>query len=160
MATTRAWRDEAAIDVDASPSCLWGLIADLTRMGEWSPVCRRCEWTDGSVHAEVGARFIGHNRQGPVRWSRRCEVTVSERGRELAFRTLFKGREATRWHYRLEPTPTRTRVVESYEVVSLPRWVQVLHRVPGMHAKARRDGVRNMTRTLQRLRAAAEKGCS
>jgi len=36
--------------------------------------------------------------------------------------------------------------------------VQLLHRLPGMHAKARRDGVRNMTHTLQRLRAEAERG--
>lgn len=158
MTTTQGWRDEAAIEIDAGPERLWELIADVTRMGEWSPVCRRCEWTDGFAQADVGARFIGHNRQGLARWSRLCEVTVSDPGRELGFRTLFNGREATRWSYRLEPTPTGTRVVESYEVVSMPRWVQLLHRVPGMPAKARRDGVRNMTHTLQRLRSAAERG--
>lgn len=158
MATTQTWRDEAIIDVDASPATVWALIADLGRMGEWSPVCRRCEWTGGSSHAAVGAQFIGHNRQGPIRWSRRCEITVCDPDRELAFRTLFKGRESTRWQYHLEPTPTLTRVVESYEVVFLPPWVELLHRVPGMHTKARRDGVRNMTHTLERLRAVAEKG--
>ena len=158
MATTQRWRDEVAIEVDASPEHLWELIADITRMGTWSPVCRRCEWIDGSARAEIGARFVGHNRQGLSRWSRRCEVTVSDPGREFAFRTLFKEAEATRWRYRFEATPTTTRVVESYEVVSMPRWVRLVHRVPGMHAKARRDGVRNMTHTLQRLRAEAEKG--
>ena len=158
MARTHQWRDEVAIEIDASPEHLWALVTDVTRMGEWSPVCRRCEWTDRSMRAGVGARFVGHNRQGPVRWSRRCQVTVSDPGREFAFHTLFKGRESTRWRYHLEPSPNATRVVESYEVVSLPRWVQLVHRIPGMHARARRDGVRNMSQTLQRLRSAAEKG--
>ena len=157
MTTTMGWRDEATIEIDAAPRHLWDLLTDVTRMGDWSPVCRRCEWIDGSCRAEIGARFIGHNRQGLVRWSRQCEITVSDPCREFGFRTLFKGREATRWRYRLEPTPTRTRVVESYEIVSMPRWVQLLHHLPGMRDKARRDGARNMTRTLQHLRTAAEK---
>jgi uncharacterized protein YndB with AHSA1/START domain len=155
--TTPFWSDEATVEVAAPPERIWRLIADVTRMGEWSPVCHACEWVAPSVGVDVGARFVGHNRQGVVRWSRVCEVTASDPGRELAFRTFFKGAEATRWRYRLEPTPTATRVVESFEVVSMPQWVQLLHRVPGMHAKARRDGLRNLTRTLECLRSAAEK---
>jgi uncharacterized protein YndB with AHSA1/START domain len=151
------WSDEVAIEVAAPPERLWRLVADVTRMGGWSPVCRRCDWIDGFTGAEVGARFRGHNRQGPVRWSRVCEVTTSDPGREFAFRTIFKGAESTRWRYRFDPTPAGTRVTESYEAVSIPGWVQLLQRVPGMHAKARRDGRRNMTRTLERLRIAAEK---
>ena len=48
-------------------------------------------------------------------------------------------------------------MTESYEVVSMPRSLQLLHHLPGMHAKARRDALSNMTRTLERLRLAAEK---
>jgi hypothetical protein len=59
---------------------------------------------------------------------------------------------------RFEPTPTGTSVTESYEVVSMPRSLQLLHHLPGMDAKARRDALSNMTRTLERLRIAAEKG--
>ncbi len=155
---TERWSDEVTGEVAAPPDRLWGLIADVTRMGEWSPVCRRCEWTDGATGPEIGARFLGHNRQGLARWSRVCEVTASDPGREFAFRTLFNGAESTRWRYRLEPTPTGTRVTESYEVVSMPRYVQLIHRLPGMHAKARRDAVTNMRSTLERIRNAAEKG--
>jgi Polyketide cyclase / dehydrase and lipid transport len=158
MGTTERWGDEATIEVAAAPDRLWGLIADVTQMGKWSPVCRHCEWTDGAVGPDVGARFIGHNRQGPVRWSRVCEITTSDQGREFAFHTLFQGTEATRWRYRFDATPTGTRVNESYEVVSMPGWVQLLHRLPGMQAKARRDALNNMTRTLERLRTAAQKG--
>jgi hypothetical protein len=157
MGATTSWGDEAAIEVAAAPERVWGLVADVTQMGEWSPACDRCEWTDRAVGPEVGARFVGHSRQGIVRWSRTCEVTASDRGRDFAFRTHFKGAESTRWRYQFEPTPTGTLVTESYEVVSMPRWVQLLHRVPGMHAKARRDARRNMATTLERLRIAAEK---
>jgi Polyketide cyclase / dehydrase and lipid transport len=153
----RTWSDEVSIEVAAPRERLWRLIADVTRMGEWSPVCRGCEWVDGFAGPEVGARFMGHNRQGPVRWSRVCEITISDEGREFAFHTLFRGAEATRWRYRFEPTPTGTRVTESYEVVSLPPWVQLLHRFPGMHAKARRDGLHNMAGTLERFRVAAQR---
>ncbi|MCJ7439779.1 MAG: SRPBCC family protein [Acidimicrobiia bacterium] len=158
MSRSRGWSDEVAIEVAAPPERLWRLIADVPRMGEWSPVCRRCEWIEGFASAAVGARFIGHTRQGPVRWSRVCEITTSDQDREFAFKTLFQGAEATRWRYRFESTSTGTRVTESYEVVSMPRWVQLLHRLPGMHAKARRDGLHNMTRTLDRLRTAAKRG--
>ena len=59
--------DEVTIDVSAPPERVYGLISDITRMGEWSPECRRCEWIDGATGPAVGARFRGHNRLGPVR---------------------------------------------------------------------------------------------
>ena len=157
MTRIEGWTDEAMIEVDAPPERLWQMVADVTRMGEWSPVCRRCEWVEGSVAPAVGARFVGDNRQGIARWSRVCEVTVCDPGREFAFRTFFKGAEATRWRYDFEPTSSGTRVTEFYEVVSMPRWVQMLHRVPGAHAKARRDGVRNMKVTLERISLVARR---
>ena len=46
-ATAGRWGDEAAIAVAAAPERLWDLVTDVTQMGEWSPVCRRCEWTMG-----------------------------------------------------------------------------------------------------------------
>lgn len=157
MRRTAGWTDEATIDVAAPPERLWQLVADVTRVGEWSPVCRYCEWLEGSVTPEVGARFVGHSRRGLARWSRVCEVRVSDPGSEFAFCTFFKGTEATRWRYRFEPTSRGTRVTESYEVVSMPRWVQLLDRVPGAHAKARRDAVDNMTTTLERLAMVARR---
>jgi hypothetical protein len=155
MQDTIRMADVTTIDMTAAPEHVWSLLADVTRMGEWSPG-NRCEWIDGAVGPELGARFVGHNRQGIVRWSRVCEVTASDPGRAFAFRTFFKGAESTRWRYQLEPTPTGTRVTESYEVVAMPRWVQLLHRVPGMHAKACRDALNSMVSTLARLREAAE----
>lgn len=150
------WSDEATAEIAASPASVWSLVSDITRIGEWSPVCRRCEWLGEPASPEVGARFVGHNRQTGARWSRECVVTVSEPGRAFEFHTLFRGRVSTRWRYRLEPTAHGTHVVESYEMLAVPRWVQMLQRLPGMSRRARRDARRGMELTLVRVKAAAE----
>src|SRR5207249_12247308 len=123
------WTDEVVADVAAPPQRVWSLVSDVTRMGEWSPSCRQCEWLGDPAGPAVGARFVGRNRQSGARWSRECVVDASDPGREFAFHTVFRGAEATRWRYRLEPTAEGTRVVESYEVVALPRWVRVVRRL-------------------------------
>jgi uncharacterized protein YndB with AHSA1/START domain len=156
MRTEIPWGNEVAIESASSPEHLWNLVADVTRMGAWSPECHGCEWSGGATGPAVGARFVGQSRRGPVRFSRTCEVTASQPGREFAFRTLFRGAESVRWRYRFDPTETGTRVSESFEVISMPPWVRFLHRIPGMRAKARRDATRGMTTTLERLLAVAE----
>src|SRR5436309_9128713 len=103
---------EASIEIDAPPGQVWDLVADVTRMGEWSPICAGCEWLDGATGPASGAAFVGHNRQGLARWSRRCVITACEPGRRFAFSTSFKGREATRWSYAFEETPAGTLVTE------------------------------------------------
>jgi Polyketide cyclase / dehydrase and lipid transport len=99
-------RDSQQIVISASPGRVYGLVADLTRMGEWSPECERVEWADGTAVAAEGARFTGHNRGGPfrlMRWSRRGRVLAADPGREFAFVTEEGGRESTLWRYRFEP---------------------------------------------------------
>lgn len=148
--------DEVSAVIKASPEKVWALIGDITRMGEWSPVCRRCEWLGASQSPELGARFVGHSRQAGRRWSRECVITAAEPGREFGFSTLFRGGESTRWLYRLEPSGAATKVSEAYEVVSMPRWVRTLVRIPGVKAKSRRDNHRGMELTLARIKGVAE----
>lgn len=150
-------RDEVRIHIEAPPERVWSLIADVTRMGEWSPICRRCEWIDGATGPAVGARFVGHNRQGPARWSRECVVTACEPGREFAFSTVQGGRPQTNWRYRLEPSGTGTEIVESFEGIWEPRWVRAAKGLPGVRARSERDTRRGMEATLARIKAAAER---
>lgn len=150
------WGDDASIEIAAPPETVWSLVSDIARMGEWSPICHRCEWLGDADHAEVGARFVGHNKANGARWSRECTITAAEPGRELAFSTYFRGAESTRWRYTFEATPTGTRVVEAYDVISVPRWVKAVRMLPGMPHKSLRDGQEGMRVTLERLKAAAE----
>jgi hypothetical protein len=43
-------------DVDASPAAVWAVLADPTRVGEWSGECHRVQWLDGAQAAVPGAR--------------------------------------------------------------------------------------------------------
>jgi len=144
--------------IDAPPERVWHLISDITRMGEWSPVCRRCEWLDGAAGPEVGARFRGHNRQGPMMWSTVCEVTASEPGNVFEFRVIdgtfafgHRGKEMTRWRYDFEADGTGTRVSESYNIVAFPPMLR-----PGSFFLKRQDREGGMRTTLERIRVAAE----
>ena len=88
----RFWltEDGQSVVIDADPVHVYGLVADLPRMGEWSPECERVEWLHGATEAVVGAQFVGHNRGGPFkrfRWSRHGRVLVADPGREVAFIT-------------------------------------------------------------------------
>src|SRR5687767_12902366 len=120
------WSDEASIDIAATPGAVWALLSDIPRMGQWSPVCRRCDYLDGAASPSPGTRFVGHNRQAGARWSRTCVITVCAPERELAFHTLFRDAIGTRWRYRLEPTAGGTHLTEDYELLAMPRWVRAM----------------------------------
>ncbi len=152
------WQDQAVAEVSAPLSTVWALVSDVQLMGDWSPVCKRCEYVDGATRSALGVRFVGHNRQAGARWSRTCVITTCEPERELAFHTVFRGEPGTRWRYQLEPTAGGTRVTESYELLAMPRWVRLLQRVPGMTRRSRRDTQRGMKHTLAGIKATAESG--
>ena len=57
------------------------MVSDVTRIGEWSPVCKACWWDEGSA-AHVGDWFTGRNVLPDRTWETRSEVIVAKRGRE------------------------------------------------------------------------------
>ena len=92
LKTGRWWltQDSHQVVINATPERIYNLVADLPRMGEWSPECKRVDWADGSTMPVEGAKFVGHNRGGPFnlfRWSRRGRVLAADPGREFAFVT-------------------------------------------------------------------------
>ena len=115
--------------VDAAPDVIYDLVADVTRMCEWSPECVACEWVDGATGPVVGARFRGRNRHGLARWSNRPRVVAAERGRVFGFvATDPIGRDMTRWTYRFDPTPTDTEVTETFEMGAIDPALHPAHR--------------------------------
>jgi len=127
----RTGRVEA--EVPASPEQVWAVLADVTRVGEWSHECRTAQWLDGAREAAVGARFRGANKARFARWSKPCTITELEPSRRLVYRTNggIMG-DATEWTFALEATGDGCRVVQSYEILSLPRAVEwaILTMVP------------------------------
>lgn len=109
---------KVSVDVHAPALVVYDLVADVTRMGEWSPECIACDWlTD---ERGPGAQFKGRNRRGLARWSTIAEILVADRPSEFSFATLHRGRPATRWTYRLEPVDDLSRLSESFEAVHTP----------------------------------------
>ncbi len=155
--SSRWWlrQDSQSIMIEAPAERIYALVADLPRMGEWSPECRRVEWLDGSNGPLEGARFVGHNQGGPfglMKWSRRGRVVAADPAREFAFATEEGGREGVEWRYRLEPGGKGTLVTESYVVSWIPAWARIVD-VPTNRVRELRDGMRH---TLEQLKRVAE----
>lgn len=140
------------IEIGAPPEQVYDLVADLTRMGEWSPECYLVEWVGASTGPTVGAEFKGHNRLGPYRWSVAGKVVTADPGHEFAFTTYVKERESTRWRYTFEPSAGGTTVTESYEFI----WANPFVRLGDLVMPRRRMLERGMRQTLNRIKAAAE----
>jgi hypothetical protein len=149
-----ATRDEASIEIAAEPAVVYGLVTDVTQMGTRSPECYRCEWVDGATGPTVGARFKGCNRLGPLKWSTICEVTTAIPCEEFAFTVVDgKGREQTRWRYRIEQRGSLTRLTESYEFV----WCPVIARIAEVPIPRDQQLGRGIRQTVAAIKEVAEK---
>jgi hypothetical protein len=90
---------------------LYDMISDVSRMGEWSPVCTACWWDDGDG-PRPGAWFTGRNELPQRIWETRSQVVAADRGREFAF---VVGGSWVRWGYTFAPADGGTQLTESWE---------------------------------------------
>ena len=143
------------VSMAAPADRIWNLIADVRNIGKFSPETFEAEWLDGATGPVMGARFRGHVRRneiGPVYWTT-CRVTACEPDREFGFEVLLGERAVNNWHYRLTPTGSGTDVTESFRLNQSP--VIALYSVVGGQLRKHRN-IRDMRKTLERIRAAAE----
>lgn len=108
---------EASIHIDATPEEVWGLVADVTRMPEFSPEVVEVRWVDPGPHAPVvGAHFEGTNRLADFEWTRLCTVTAVDRPKVFAYTVgdRFDGSPSGSWTFRCEPDGTGTRLVQGF----------------------------------------------
>lgn len=92
--------DSASVHVAASPAAVWDVVSHPERLPEWSPECTGIRWYGSPEGAEVGARFLGFNRKGWLRWFSRNRVTVVEPERAFGWLTI---ENQTRWTYGIAP---------------------------------------------------------
>ncbi len=112
MRETSIRSHQESVTVEASADLLYDLVSDITRTGEWSPVCRSCWWDDEAEAGQVGAWFTGRNELPHRTWETRSEVVTAERGREFAW---VVGGSLVRWGFTLAPVETGTMLTESWE---------------------------------------------
>ena len=148
---------ETDVHVDAPPEVVYGVVSDVTRMGEWSPETVKCEWIDGAAGPAVGARFKGSNKRGFLRWSTKPTVVVADPGREFAFEV---GGDI-RWTYRFDADGTGTKVTESFTMLRDLRWYYAFVERWAMGVKDRRaDLERGMAVTLERIKRVVDANAS
>ena len=154
-------RGEASVRVEAPPEKVYGVVSDVTRMGEWSPETTSADWVGGATGPAVGAKFKGRNRNGLARWSTTPRVVAAEPGREFAFTTSWLGKDMTLWTYRMEPEGAGSRVTESFEMLIDVPWYFTASERWLMGVKDRKaDLEANMAKTLERLKGVVEGSAS
>ncbi|GAB2488421.1 SRPBCC family protein [Jatrophihabitans fulvus] len=102
---------QESIDIAVGPEAVYDLVSDITRTGEWSPICRRCEWDEGAT-GRVGDGFTGHNEDAGREWSTHSTVVAADRGRRFGWQVADG---LVEWNYLLEPTDGGTRLTETWE---------------------------------------------
>ena len=147
-------KDSAETVVDAPAEEIYRLVAELTRMGEWSPECIAARWVGGATGPAVDAKFEGDNRVAVFgvtlkKWTTTSEVTACVPGEVFEF--VAEG--YTTWRDRLERTATGTKVTESYEYASQHGVQQFVYETLLRRPAAM---VRGMQRTLERIKQYVE----
>jgi hypothetical protein len=144
-----------SIHVDVSPDVLYEMVSDVTRMGEWSPICKACWWDEGDG-PRVGAWFTGRNQTAERTWETRSQVVAAEPGRRFAWEVNDGW---VRWAYTFDPDGDGTRLTERWEF--LPKGIAGFHERYGAEAEGeiakRRDAARGgIPATLAAIKKAAE----
>lgn len=107
-----------SIEIACSPAEVYSAVADVARMGEWSP-----EATGASVRKPgplaAGDTFIGRNRSGVISWSTLCRVTDSEPGVSFGFDVDAKIPQIgtigiSHWHFDFTEVPGGCLVTQTW----------------------------------------------
>ena len=151
-------RAEVTLHIDAPPDRVWGLVSDITKMGEYSPEVIEAESIDGATGPAVGARYRGHvrrNENWPVLYWTTCKVTESQRGEVFEFAVIMRERPVNTWRYEFRATDDGgTDVTESFDLGD-NLFTKVWYPLGGFLRERRNQ--RDMLRTLERVKAVAER---
>ncbi|MBY8886980.1 SRPBCC family protein [Streptomyces sp. PTM05] len=148
----------AAIEVrrltSGDPERVYELIADITRMNEWSPESAGGVWLSG-IPGAVGSTFRGDNRRGIIKWSTLCVVTAAEHGRRFAFAVTARGRRVATWEFELRPAGGGCEIIERTVDQRGPLYKLSSVLTTGLRRRSNRNR-ETMVRTLERLAQEAE----
>ena len=148
--------DEVALHIDAPAEQLYDMVTDIGRMGSWSPENTGGRWLGDATGPALGAKFLGWNKHGLIRWFTRCTVTRADRPDGFEFQV---NESKMIWGYRFEPGTDRTGTL----VTEYRRHTRTVNPVIGFVQRSGLLGkdreqlmVDGMRATLERLKAAAE----
>ncbi|MCY7298899.1 MAG: SRPBCC family protein [Ilumatobacteraceae bacterium] len=144
----------AHITIDRPASEVWAAIADITRVGDWSPECIAGRWVGGATGPTVGAKFEGDNVAKVAgrtikKWTTTSEVTACEPG--VVFEFVAEG--YTTWRYDfLAAGDSSTTVTESFDYTA-KGFIGIVYDRILFRPKAMTNG---MNSTLARVKSSLE----
>ncbi|MFT4126549.1 MAG: SRPBCC family protein [Gordonia sp. (in: high G+C Gram-positive bacteria)] len=144
---------EESIDINATPAQVWAVLADLKRMGEWSPQCKKM-FIRGDVG--LGTRTVNINRRGPLVWPTTAKVVRFIPEQEIGFRIA---ENHTVWSYTITPTDTGVTVTERREAAggkTTALSAFLVDKVFGGDATFTEELKLGMAETLAKVKQAAE----
>ena len=151
---------QVSIDVAAPPAVVYDLLADITRMPDWSPEVTSCAWLGGATQAQPGARFRGWSRKGWRRWSTLSTVSGADRPDRFEWHVRFAGLPVATWGYRFTSEDGyETTIIETV----IDQRGRLLRQLSPVITGSRNRQDRNdetMHVTLERLKDAAERTSS
>jgi hypothetical protein len=145
----------SSIAISGARADVYELVSDVTRMGEWSPICTSCQWDTGAGPWRE-SWFTGTNERGGRVWHTRSLVETADPG--VCF-TFVVGGSYVRWSYTLTDIPGGTQLTESWELLpdGLARFMRKYGAETGTIISDRRDAARwSIPITLAAIKAAAE----
>ena len=143
-------------DIKAPPEQVWAMVADVTRMGEWSPENEGGTWLGDATGPEPGARFRGSNRNGWRRWRTKATVVEADPGRRFSFRVTSFGLKVSEWGYTFEPTTADgCRATETW-TDQRSRWFKPIAQLATGVSDRVGTNRAGMAQTLERLATEAE----
>ena len=144
-----------SISVAVAPDELYAMVSDVTRMGEWSPICKACWWDEGQG-PEVGAWFTGRNELPERTWETRSQVVAATPGREFAWEVNDGW---VRWGFTMEPDGQGTTLTQYWRF--LPKGIEGFRERFGADADAQiatrsELALSGIPQTLAAIKASAE----
>lgn len=145
-----------SITIEAPAQTVYDIVSDITRTGEWSPVCTSCWWDDDVIAGVVGAWFTGRNELPDRTWETRSQVVSAEPGREFAW---VVGGKFVRWGYTFTEVDAGTALTESWEF--LPEGIAMFGEKYGDQASAQiadrtQQALSGIPKTLSAIKRIAE----
>jgi hypothetical protein len=144
----------ATTTITAPISEVYAAVADVTRMGEWSPECVACRWVGGATAPAVGAEFEGDNVAvlGPItlkRWTTTSKVVDAEPN--VSFE--FNAEGYSTWRYEFAERDGATVVTESFSYPPYVGWQKFVY---GRLLNRQKVITTGMQATLDRIKQSLE----
>ncbi len=100
-----------SLDIAAPPQRVWDVVTDISVLPHFSTELQSIAWAEGFSVAQLGAQFLGTNRNPLVgEWTTRSEIVTFEPQCAFGWAVGNVENPAATWRFELLPIPQGTRL--------------------------------------------------